>query len=441
MIFARRSIQSFIDGLQGVLPQDALVKLVEKLNRNDRASLDFEWEIAVLFALNRVGTIAYESNHGGSSYPDVTFSLPSKESIGFVADITSVSDRGLEEESPTRLFSETLHKKARALSIPGGFQYRIEGAPEGRHYRDRKVKLAIPSRKQLPGFLEKHVVPWLKEIKTKGLKEADITIEHAIVITYRRDATTSGGGYPSYTAAYSLTRNPLYTSLKSKASQLRNSGFDGCRGIILCDGNCDLLKSRMIGSANYSNHQIIGAFLRENSSISFVCTLWIEQVGGVFNRPSHRQLVMNLFLNPGARFALQSELVKALQEIPTQLPMPVNDALNASHRIEEGKYGEGQSNYGGYTVSIGNTSASIRISARALLELLAGRVDPKKFAEDHDFALQTTGTGMNNPFETALSMGFATENIVVEPQPDHDDDWITFKLRGPDAATSPFRVG
>jgi hypothetical protein len=440
MIFARRSIQGFIDGLKDVLPQDALAKLVDKLNRNDRASLDFEWEIAVLYALRRLGTIVYEAHHGGSRHPDVTFSLPDQEGIGFVADIASVSDRGLEDENPTRLFSEMLHKKARALKIPGGFQYRIEGAAIGKHYRDRKMKLAMPSRKQIPGFLEKQVVPWLKDIKARGLKEAGITIEHGLVVTYSRDAATSGSGHLSYTAAYSLTRNPLYTALKGKASQLRDSCFTGCKGIILCDGNCDVLKSRMVGPTNYSNRQIIGAFLRENSSISFVGTLWIEQTDSIFNRASYCQLVMYLFLNSGARFQLSSNLAKALQEIPTRLPRPVSDALNASYRIEEGKYGVGQSYYGGSTVSIGNSSASISISSRALLDLLAGKVDPKRFAEDHGFALPTTGKGINNPFETAERLGFTIEELVVERQSDHDDDWITFKLQRSDAATSPFRI-
>lgn len=440
MIFARRSIQGFIDKLRWVLPQEALEKLIDRLNRNDRASLDFEWEIAILFALSRIGTINYETNHGGNRNPDVTFSLPGQEKIGFVADITAVSDRGLEDENPTKLFSALLHKKAKALSIPGGFQYHIGGAPLGKHYRDRKVKLAIPPRKQLPAFIEKHVVPWLKEIKAKKLEKADITIYRSLVISYRRDSTTSGGGHLSYTAAYSLTKNPIYTSLKGKAHQLRDSGFEGGRGIILCDGNCDILKSRMIGHENYSAQQIIGAFLRENSSISFVSTIWVEHEDSIFNRLSHRQLRMNLFLNHDARFKLSNELAKALQEIPAHLPNPVNDALNASLRTEEGKYGEGKSNYGGYTVSISNTSASIRISARALLELLAGKVDPKQFAEDHGFAHATTATGINNPFETALRKGFVIEELVVERQADDDDDWITFKMLGSDAGTSPFRI-
>jgi hypothetical protein len=435
MIFARRSIQNFIDTLQSVLPKNVLETLVEKLNRNDRASLDFEWEIALLFAFSKLGAIGYEVNHGGSSSPDVTFSLTNSQEIGFVADVTSVSDRGLEDENPTGLFSELLHKKAKALLMSGGFQYHIAGTAEGKDYRDRKVKLKMPSRKQLPAFIEKHVVPWLKEVKAGGLSEARTTID-SFVIAYRKDAVTSGGGHLSYTVAYSLTRNPIYTSLKDKARQLRNSGFDGCRGIILCDGNCDILKSQAAGVQNYSAQQIIGAFLRENLSISFVVTIWVEQIRGV----SQRQLRTKIFLNPNARFKLSNELNNVLQGFSALIPTPVVDAANASIRIEEGKYGEGQSNYGGYTVSIGNTSATIRISARALLDLLAGKIDPKQFAEDHGFAREITNIGIRNPFEAALINGLVIENLVVEKQFDQDDDWVTFNLQGPDAGISPFRI-
>ena len=66
MIFARRSIQIFIDKLSEKLPPDSVGKLVRSLNRNDRASLGFEWEIAVLYALNQLGEPGYETTHGGT---------------------------------------------------------------------------------------------------------------------------------------------------------------------------------------------------------------------------------------------------------------------------------------------------------------------------------------------------------------------------------------
>lgn len=443
MIFARRSIQHFIDQLSRRLPSDAIADLVRMLNRNGVASLDFEWEIAVLFASDKLGTIAYEKNHGGRSNPDVTFSLPESDGIDFVADIATVSDRGLEDENPIELLSEFLRQKAKKLGLPGGFQYQIAGAAIGKRYDDRKVKLAMPSRKQLPHFFEKHVTPRLKEIKAHGLKRVNIPLHYGscrLSISYDSEAHTGGGAYLSYTAAYSLTRNPIYTSLKRKAQQLRDSGFDGCKGIILCDGNCALLRSRMTGVENYSDHQIVEKFLSENSSVSFVATLWIEKAGGVFGRAKACWTRMKLFRNSGARFPLPDAIAHALSQFPTLLPPPANDALNASREIAEGKYGIGASHYGGSTMSIGNRSTSIRISSRALLDLLAGKVPPNRFIEDHFASRTVDGAHIVNPFEIALRKGQTISDLSVEKQRDDDDDWITFKLSGPDAGVSPFRI-
>lgn len=438
MIFARRSIQRFIDQLCLVLPREPLAALVRRLNLNDQGSLDIEWEVAVLYALQRVGEITYEASHGGRTHPDVTFHFAGGKEIAFVADVATVSDRGLEDDNPTELLSELLHKKAAAMGLSGGFQCHIAGAALGNRYSDRKMKLAMPTRKQLPAFVENFLTPWLKKIKRSGATPFRHD-SYGITITYHEGATTSGGGHLSYTVAYSLTRNPIFTSLKSKAHMLRDSGFRGCRGIILCDGNCDLLKSRMTGAENYSDQQIISSFLRRNSSVSFVVTLWVEPEGNIFDRPIKRRLRVKLFRSPWARSPLSEESAEVLNQIPRLLPVPVEDALNASHRIGEGSYGIGKSHFGGSKVSIGRNSASIRISARALLELLAGRHDPKDFAERHDFA-GPQARGRHNPFDTALSNGLTLESATVEREADGDDDWITLKLSGPDPAISPFRI-
>ena len=443
MIFARRSIQRFIDRLSKALPQDIAEKLVRNLNRNDRASLDFEWEVAVTFALDRLGEIDYESDHGGESLPDVTFRLSGQETVCFVADVATVSDRGREEENPIRMLSDFLHEKARALGMPGGFQYRVEGDQTGKRFGDRKVKLAMPHRKKLRVFLEKHVTPRLREIKETELAEAEIPISepYRMSITYRKDATASGGSHLSYTTAYSLTRNPVYTSLKGKARQLSRSGFEKRKGIILCDGSCELLRSQLRWGGNYSGQEIIEDFLRQNSSISFVVTLRVEQSHrGVFDRSHDRRLKIKVFQNQTARFTLDDEISQLLQQIPDLLPMPVNTAINAVYGIEAGKYGIGKTHYGGSTVSSGINSASIRISSRTLLGLLAGTTDPSRFAEDHWPDRIGTTEGTNNPFAAAVARGMTIEAVAVEHKEDEDDDWITFEISWPDVAMTPFQL-
>ena len=69
--------------------------------------MDFEWETAILFALRQVGKIDYEADHGGTRYADVTFYLSDQGTVSFIADVTTVSDRGLDDENPVTMLSNT----------------------------------------------------------------------------------------------------------------------------------------------------------------------------------------------------------------------------------------------------------------------------------------------------------------------------------------------
>ena len=445
MIFARRSIQRFINSLSETLPQEAVEELVRKLNRNDLGSLDFEWEVAVLFALTSVGRIDYESGHGGKKHPDVTFRLPGQETVSFIADITTVSDRGREEANPIPMLSSFLHEKAESLGLSGGFQYRVEGDQVGKRFGDRKVKLAMPNKKQLRAYLDKHVTPHLRKIKKAGLEVADIPINepYRIAITYRKNASASWGSHPSYTTAYSLTKNPISTSLKEKAGQLSETGFEGCKGIFLCDGSCEIFRTRPnAGTSAYSKHEIIGDFLRQNTSIAFVAVIWVEQPHrGVFDPPQRLRLHFELFQNPAPRFPLNEEMGRLIHRIPDFLPVPATTALVALRGIAAKKYSVGKSLYGRSEVGIERGSTVVRISSRALLDLLAGQTIPSRFSEDHWPDPTRSAGGTNNPFVNAVNGSMMIEMVTVEHNTDEDDDWITFKLSWPDAATSPFRVG
>ena len=445
MIFARRSIQRFINRLSETLPQEPVEELVRKLNRKDRASLSSEWEAAVLFALTSIGRIDYERAHGGTRHADVTFRLPGQGTVSFIADVTTVSDTGLEDENPIPMLSNFLHEKAKSVGLSGGFQYRVEGDPVGKRFGDRKIKLAMPDKKQLRAYLDMHVTPHLRQIKEAGLEVADIPINepYRISITYRKNASASWGSHPSYTTAYSLTKNPISTSLKEKARQLSETGFEGCKGIFLCDGSCEIFGTRPnAGTGAYSKQEIVGDFLRQNTSIAFVAMIWVEQPRrGVFDPPQSLRLHFRLFQNPTTRFPLNDEMDRLLHRIPGFLPVPATTALAALRGIAAKRYGVGKSHYGRSEVGIERGSRVIRISSRALLGLLAGQTTPSRFSEDHWPDPTGSAGGTNNPFVNAVNGGMMIEMVAVEHNTDEDDDWITFKLSWPDVATSPFRVG
>jgi hypothetical protein len=68
-------------------------------------------------------------------------------------------------------------------------------------------------------------------------------------------------------------------------------------------------------------------------------------------------------------------------------------------------------------------------------------VGQKEFFEAHGFLpSEIEKNALINPFEQGLYKGQLIEEISIEKSDSEDDDWITFKLRGPDPAISSFLV-
>jgi hypothetical protein len=83
---------------------------------------------------------------------------------------------------------------------------------------------------------------------------------------------------------------------------------------------------------------------------------------------------------------------------------------------------------------------SIKISARALTELLAGKVELNRFLEEHGFKPSESNRHPCPFFERQLQLGHTLQNTFIESAQDKDDDWIVFEYDGPDAAIAPFRI-
>ena len=214
----------------------------------------------------------------------MTFRRNLRGPIDFVADITTASDRGLEDQYPVRHLSDLLHKRLRNLGLVGTISYKVGGVVVDKGRGKKRVELGIPKRTQIASFVEEQIIPWFKRIRSKGLQEDQAEFrfseKYPLVLTYRRNTQYASGSHLSFTAAYSRTNNPIYNVLKRKAEQLRDSGFEGCKGIFICDAGCTLMKTKQVGAGTYSDKQVIDAFLRNNTSIAFVVTVYvIDQLG------------------------------------------------------------------------------------------------------------------------------------------------------------------
>lgn len=108
-MFARRVLQNMLDHLAVHLPPGACQKLAHGMNQQLKSALGFEWETALLFGFSHTGKIDYEAPSARGSRPDIAFVEDSESPIRFTADMTAVSDDGLDEENPAmRLFKSSV---------------------------------------------------------------------------------------------------------------------------------------------------------------------------------------------------------------------------------------------------------------------------------------------------------------------------------------------
>jgi hypothetical protein len=444
-IFGRRSIQNFLTELHGILTTPQIAALVDRLNLGNLDSLAVEWEVCVLFALMKLGRVTYETAFAGKSRPDIHFTAYDNKDLQFIADVTLIFDSHLEEKNPFTALTQMVADKARKLNIPGTFSFAVGSTSIGRHGAYR-VQLSIPHKRNLQAFVNKHIVLHLRIIAKTPSRPSVINIVGAgwnLNISYAPGQRFSLGNYCAFRNATIKDRNPLYNALEDKRKQLRDTKYEGCKGIIVCDGGCEAITKQLTDYDSYSKKQILNEFFRRSSSISFVILIWIEVE---YQPGTGRQLRVcgQIDTNPHARDPLPEPLVDFLRRLPEFWPQPVQSGETARLQLE----GYGPKNIpswwgqrvGGYKMGLGPNQITYRMSARELLEILSGRKTIREFNEESGFVPSGSG-GRMNPFENALQRGLTINSAKLERVPDRDDDWIEFSITGPDPALSPFTSG
>lgn len=433
-MFARRVLKAMLDDLELHLPLEGRQKLAREVNQKSRSALGFEWEIALLFGLSRIGKVEYEPGSSGKSQPDIAFTEGSASPISFTADVTTVSDQGLIEQNPTDRFSMAVMRLRLKYKLPGATNIKIEGQATGPHFRDRKMRVDLPATSQIESLVRKHVGPMFERARNEKLETASVAINEPGVratVSYNAKQRYSTGSYPAYRAAYSLTRNPVYPALKAKLDQLKKSGRPGPLGIFLCDGDCELLKSANNHVANASIDQVIGEFFRRNSSISFVVILTFPPAKPVpfAGLVKEVRITGRIFANPNAknpidRGAVQALLNRGLAQVPAALATP----LDALYWLEHGKAHQGEPLH---NIIEGSRimGQSLKVSARKIQEVLAGQMTAEEFWRQY----QSPTSGIKNPFLRALQSGFTIQSVKLTRVPQADDDLIDFEF-GPDVA-------
>lgn len=428
-MWARRRIQRYLEENSAFVSQSTLHDWVQRLNTISDDYVATEWEVALLNAFATLGTVQHEPALGRKRIDLVFTSSNSKLSFG--ADIATVSDQQLHRENPVEAFSEELSRRARRTNIrTGGFSFHVGEKQQPTYLGSGNQRsLLLPAAS---GFgtciFNPEWEDFIRLVKSQPSKSREYTARSkspAVLVSIVYHPGTFGvfqGQHGSYTGATVVNDNPLFNALKAKARQLKKSGYTGPRGTIICDGGSRMLTSWPDWST-YSMAQVVAEYFRQHRSVDFVAIVAIKQ-GNSWGRSEY-------VYDPKCFFSKRSrvsapDLVGLIAEVVRRLPpvqLTPENAVRVMKWKKSGKYGP----LGGWSVG-GN---KVKISARDLLALMAGRLDQERFVKGYS-------TGAANFFDLRLNRGELITGASVERAPDEDDDWITFEFGKPDPAVAPF---
>jgi hypothetical protein len=151
-IFPRRSLQRLINENATFLKPSDTKKIAADLNRmHKEMTLAPEWEVVILHALSKLGTVGYEISFGGTRKPDVCFQPFTDPKQALAVDITTISDKGFEAHNPIEaLRSQVIDRVAAQGLRLNGFHFTVD-AIEGQKYR-RYHRLTKTGRLSGPFF-------------------------------------------------------------------------------------------------------------------------------------------------------------------------------------------------------------------------------------------------------------------------------------------------
>lgn len=439
-MFARRALKSRLDALVPHLGAKAVGDLAARIDRRGRGRLPAMWEAVWLHGLGELGPIGYEQPLPDGAKPDFRFTLMLAErTVEVIGDVTCVSDRGLHDNNPVDLFWDQVVARIRSAKLdPNHFRYHIGHRTVG-NWPNILTVLNLPRRREMATFIKEQIVPFLRELanaRPTTARREFRTPDAQLTLTYDSRQEFSGGGHASYNHLTAATDNPIYARLQAKEDQLRTAPEHALRVVILCDAGCQAMQKQAF-STNQSADQIAYAFLRQSNVIDIVLLVSVDAQTpmdmhnrryAIQARIASAPAIQGTRRDPIAGAAVREYLDRALKH----LPVPVLDAHNAALRIDQPTPGRG-------TLGISMGSTRIRLSARVVLELLAGKISYEEFQRTYGWHPASERVH-SNPFAQALDRGQLFSAASVDPGGDADDDWLVFNFGTPDPAAGPFRI-
>lgn len=361
-----------LDDLVPVVDASKLTDLKARLeNKRTSQAVPAEFELGVLWALSTMGEVEVEPEWYGARCPDVyTECLFERQPCA--VEITAISDARLSQEEDMRRVATRLCEMANKFRKGLGRHLHFQFA-ETSGYTDK-------------GYLRRRLVE-------KDFVPIDATAEQLrawLALRNDRPPLTlhQGNTYVTVTwhairqhpqfnffssmpaEAYSLKDNPLYEALTERAHQLASPTFAGLRCVVVSDAGSRLLRDQdtnMRTHGTVTGRQVIEHFLREAAgAVDVVLVLSPYRNNLNFHRREPVRWRFSGFARPGLQLS-----DSGVKKLVAALPPPRFEGYQARTLQQQAAFRhDARGWYVGTTITSGRPRMTIKISARALLDLL-----------------------------------------------------------------------
>jgi hypothetical protein len=414
-----------LDGIGQLLDQPQAKDLLNRLeNRDVGSALAAEVELGLLWAINSVTKtqlhpeLPTTKRRPEAFCPELFPSAPSYIEISAVSDDT-FSDRDKMERA-ANIISQFANRLRKGSGSHLYFRFNEEsGYQNGKYQRFR----CITSNFRLIPALEDTLRNWLTKSDWPNPQQVRLTSDDIdVVLEWKSYVHPEGRTFSRMPPiAYDIVDNPVYRRLQDKQSQLSGVPPGSHRCIFLGDAGCNILRDLRRDDPTrrvFNGEQIIWHFLNR-SSIDLVAVFSPQRMN---NYPIQSPRIWRVTYfdkrkNPPANDHI------GLDAVAAALPAPNYEGYQARSLHRQGSFDpQARGQYLGSQMSSKGSlmSISVKLSARLVLEYLAGRITLDQFKH---FG------GVPDVLDSTLKAGNTIQSARIEKASlDEDDDHIVFEL-------------
>lgn len=427
-IFGRRQLQRMLDELGPWLDRLKAKDLLNRLeNEKPNQALPAEYELSISWAVSKIAMLEID-RPSGTRTPDI-YSPDLLPSGPIIADVAALDDFAPSGADSMRRACNIINAQAdRFLADSSShLHYTFDetmGYERARNGRSAFFRRRLVRRNfELDEELRDKLKTWLAnrpQGQPLALKNAAISV----MVEWRGYVHPLSNYFctmPSLT--YNLKENSLYKCLRSKSKQMREAEKDVRRIVFLGDAGCGLLRdlsTHRSAHDHFSGGQVILKFLDDYPAINVVMVISANQERRISGGWNERYWQRNIFTRPGA--LKKEDEVRLNQLVETMLP-PQMSGYTAYTWHEQGMCSpEAYGKYVPTQMISGGERLMLKISARAVQELIAGKLSHEKF--------QQWTMNKDNPVRRALDAGMTITSARFEPKgDDEDDDYLVLEFR------------